>query len=112
MISIFKEDQKNLLVTLDLHEASLTNAEVFKLELLQLFETHHKHIILNMDQVEYIDSSFVGALVALLRQLMTVKKDLILVGLRKEIADLFALIRLDKVFKIYSSFDEAGSSLN
>jgi len=107
MISIFKEDEKNLLLNLNLHEASLTNAEVFKAELLQLFEIHQKNIILNMDQVEYIDSSFVGALVALLRQLMTVKTDLALVGLRKEIADLFELIRLDKVFKIYSNFDEA-----
>lgn len=111
MISIYKEDEKNLLLNLDLHEASLTNAEVFKAELLQLFETHQKRIILNMQQVEYIDSSFLGALVSLLRQFIAAKTDLVLVGLRKDIADLFALIRLDKVFKMYDSFDRAVSSL-
>jgi anti-sigma B factor antagonist len=107
MITVFNEDEKNLLLNLDLQEADLNNADKFKAELLQLFETHQKRIVLNMQKVDYIDSSFLGALVAVLRHLISVKQDIILVALRKDIADLFALVRLDKVFKTYSSFDEA-----
>ncbi|MFD2873386.1 STAS domain-containing protein [Mucilaginibacter ximonensis] len=107
MISIFKEDEKNLLLNLNVREASLTNSEAFKAELLQLVENHPKRVVLDMHQVEYIDSSFLGALVSLLRQLIAEKKDMILVGLRKDIAELFALIRLDRVFKLYNTFDEA-----
>ncbi len=107
MITIFKEDEKNLLLNLDLKEADLANAGEFKTELLRLFDTHQKRIILNMQKVEYIDSSFLGALVAVLRHLISMKQDIVLVALRKDIADLFALVRLDKVFKLYHSFDEA-----
>lgn len=107
MISIYKQDEKNLLLDLDLQEADLNNADEFKTELLRLFETHQKRVILNMQKVKYIDSSFLGALVAVLRHLISVKQDIVLVSVRKDIADLFALVRLDKVFKIYGSFDEA-----
>lgn len=107
MITIVNKDEKDLLLNLDLQEADLTNATDFKAEVLALFETHQKRIILNMQKVAYIDSSFLGALVALLRHLIAAKQDIVLVGLRKDIADLFALVRLDKVFKLYHSFDEA-----
>lgn len=107
MISIYKQDEKNLLLDLDLQEADLNNADEFKTELLRLFEAHQKRVILNMQKVKYIDSSFLGALVSVLRHLISVKQDIVLVSVRKDIADLFALVRLDKVFKIYGSFDEA-----
>jgi anti-sigma B factor antagonist len=107
MISIFKENEQNLLLNLDLQDADLNNADEFKAELLKLFEGHQKRVILSMQKVKYIDSSFLGALVAVLRHLISVKQDIILVRLRIDIADLFALVRLDKVFKIYGSFDEA-----
>lgn len=106
MISIYKEDTGSLLVTINLTEANLTNADEFKAKLIALFDRHHKKLILNLEQIEYIDSSFLGALVAALKHAISFKSDIILVGLRKDIADLFALIRLDKVFKIYDSFSD------
>jgi len=106
MISIYKEDGENLLISLNLKEANLENAAEFKGELISLFDKDHKRLVLNLQQVEYIDSSFLGALVAALKHVIAFQSDIVLVGLRKDIADLFALIRLDKVFKIYSSFND------
>ncbi|MGZ3757571.1 MAG: STAS domain-containing protein [Mucilaginibacter sp.] len=106
MISVYKKTADILLLNLDLQEANLENADEFKAEITALFEEDHKNMALNMQQVEYIDSSFLGALVALLKHTIAFKKELILVGLRKDIADLFSLIRLDKVFKIYPGFDD------
>ena len=106
MISVYKQTADSLLLNLDVREANLENADEFKAELTALFEENHKNMVLNLQQVEYIDSSFLGALVALLKQTISFKKELILVGLRKDIADLFALIRLNKVFKIYQGFDD------
>ena len=60
-----------------------------------------------MEEVEYIDSSFLGALVSSLKHVISFKSDIILVGMRKDIVNLFALIRLDKVFKIYDNFNDA-----
>ena len=106
MISVYKETVDTLLLNLNLQEANLENADEFKAELTAIFDESHKSLVLNLQQVAYIDSSFLGALVALLKHTIAFKKELILVGLRKDIADLFALIRLDKVFKIYQGFDD------
>ena len=106
MISVYKKTADILLLNLDLQEANLENAGEFKAELTALFEESHQNMVLNLQKVEYIDSSFLGALVALLKHTIAFKKELMLVGLRKDIADLFAMIRLDKVFKIYQGFDD------
>jgi anti-sigma B factor antagonist len=106
MIHIHKEYENSLLVILDIEEGVLANADAFKAELIKLFDQHHKRIVLNLEQMEYMDSSFLGALVSALKHVIALRSDIVLVGLRKDIAELFALIRLDKVFKIYSNFKE------
>ncbi len=107
MINIEKEGDDYLLVSLHLKEANLGNADEFKALLIGMFDQHRKTIMLSLAEVEYIDSSFLGALVAALKHVISFKSDIILVSLRKDIADLFSLIRLDKVFKTRSSFADA-----
>ncbi|PJJ84964.1 STAS domain-containing protein [Mucilaginibacter auburnensis] len=108
MINIYKEDDANLLLNLDIQDANMGHADEFKAELTRLFDTHQrKKLILNFAHVQYIDSSFLGALVSVLKYVISFKSDIVLVGLRKDIHNLFALIRLDKVFKIYENFNEA-----
>ena len=106
MIKILKENAESLSVHLSVKEANLANADRFKGELIALLDKHHKKVIIDLKEVEYIDSSFLGALVSALKHAISAQSDIILVGLRKDIADLFALIRLDKVFKIYASFND------
>nr|WP_294790418.1 STAS domain-containing protein [uncultured Mucilaginibacter sp.] len=108
MIKIYKEYEANLLLNLQIKDANMGNADDFKAQLLALFDKHQKkRVIINMENVQYIDSSFLGALVSVLKYVISFKSDLILVGMRKDIANLFALIRLDKVFKIYDNFNDA-----
>jgi anti-sigma B factor antagonist len=108
MITIYKEDDANLLLNLQIKDANMGHADAFKAALIDLFDTHQKkRMIINMEEVEYIDSSFLGALVSALKYVISFKSDIILVGMRKDIVNLFALIRLDKVFKIYDSFNDA-----
>jgi anti-sigma B factor antagonist len=106
MIKIYKEDTNYLFVSLTVKEANLANADSFKAELLKLIDGHSQKIVLDLNTVEYIDSSFLGALVSALKHAISRQSDIILVDLRKDIADLFALIRLDKVFKIYANFND------
>jgi anti-sigma B factor antagonist len=108
MINIYKEDNINLLLNLQIKDANMGYADEFRAELIHLFDTHErKRIIINMQDVEYIDSSFLGALVSALKYVLPFKSDIVLVGMRKDISNMFALIRLDKVFKIYDNFNEA-----
>jgi len=108
MITIYKEDPQNLLLNLQIKDANMGHADDFKAELINIFEAHQKkRLIINMEEVEYIDSSFLGALVSALKYVISFKSDIILVGMRRDIVNLFALIRLDKVFKVYNSFNDA-----
>jgi anti-sigma B factor antagonist len=107
MITIYKEDGNNLLLNLNIQEANLGNADIFKDKLVQLFDQHQKRLIISMKAVQYIDSSFLGALVAALKYVLSHKSDILLVDMQEDVANLFSLIRLDKVFKIYGNFNDA-----
>jgi anti-sigma B factor antagonist len=106
MIKVFKEQNDILLVTLEIKEASLENGDAFKAEVIKLFDQYHKPIAIDMSAVEYIDSSFLGSIVSAFKHLISFQAEVVLVGLSKDITNLFALTRLDKVFKIYNTFDE------
>lgn len=106
MIKVHKEHTDILLVKLDIKEASLENSDAFKAEVIQLFDKYKKAIAIDMSKVDYIDSSFLGAIVSAFKHLMSFQAEVVLVGLSKDITNLFALTRLDKAFKIYSTFDD------
>ena len=107
MIDIIKNQDDYLLVDINIHEANMANADTFKSEMIALLDLYHKKIVLSLHHVNYIDSTFLGALVSALKHAIALKLDIALVGLNKDIRDLLVLIRLDKVFKIYDSFSEA-----
>lgn len=88
-------------------EGNLDNADDFKKELSSLIDKGGKYVLLNFKNVTYVDSSFLGALVSCLKYAMAKGTDILLVELRKDIYDLLHLIRMDKVFKIYGSYQEA-----
>jgi anti-sigma B factor antagonist len=104
MIKIIKDTPQHILIEIEVSEANLGNSDLFKSQVIQLLDRHAKTIVIDFNKVEYIDSSFLGALVAILKHAMAMKLDVILVSLRKDVQDLLILIRLDKVFKIYSSY--------
>jgi len=111
MIKIIKDEPGHLLILVDVSEANLENAALFRSQVTQLFDRHKKNIIIDLSKVEYIDSSFLGALVAVLKHAMAYKLDVVLVDLCKDVYDLLLLIRLDKVFKIYDNYQEAITHL-
>ena len=111
MIDTLQNEDMYVAVKVNLTEASLNNADAFKQQLITLLDRYQKHIIIDLRQVEYVDSSFLGALVAILKHAISLKKEVLLTGLRKDIYNLMALIRLDKVFKIYANLQDAAQSL-
>lgn len=106
MINLYKELEGMLLVKLDIKEASLEKGDAFKAEVIALFDKYKKSIVIDMSSVEYIDSSFLGSIVSVFKHLISFQSELMLADLSKDLTNLFGLTRLDKVFKIYSSFDD------
>ncbi len=102
-----KEYNTFVLADLKLKEANLVEAERFKSEMVQLIDLGHKQVIVSFKEVAYVDSSFLGALVSSLKYAMSNKADIAVVFLNKDINNLFKLIRMDKVFKVYTALPEA-----
>jgi anti-sigma B factor antagonist len=111
MIRILKEETGHLLAQVNVYEANLSNADNFKQELTSLLNTKKTSVWLDLQQVTYVDSSFLGALVATLKYAITMQCDVVLLGLQKDIEDLLKLIRLDKVFKIFANENEAQQAI-
>jgi len=93
-------------------EASLSNADQFKEEMITLVAEGAKLIIVSFENVNYIDSSFLGSLVVALKYAMPRKTDIYLVSLKPDVKNLLTLIRMDKVFKIYKDFSQAMEMLD
>jgi anti-sigma B factor antagonist len=67
-------------------------------------------IILNLGQVQFIDSTGCGAILAFLRQLTPVGGDLKLCEVSKPVRSLFELVRMHRILDIYNTCDEAAKS--
>lgn len=64
-------------------------------------------VLVNLGQVAYIDSSGIATLVEGLKAAQSQKAGFGLFGLTKNTRSVLELVRLDKVFKIFESEDEA-----
>lgn len=63
-------------------------------------------VILNLEQVEFVDSSGLGAIVAAMK-LMGNPRAMALAGLTPTVEKVFRLTRMDSVFPLFTSLDEA-----
>ena len=64
-------------------------------------------MVLDMENVEYLSSAGLGRLVALLKKAMAGGGCLHLAAMRQEIHELFEVMRLGQIFKIFDSVDGA-----
>ena len=88
-------------------EANLSKSDHFKELVLQEVNNGERKLIISFVNVDYIDSSFLGALVAILKSLLPLEGKLVLFGLNDDILNLFQLTRLDKIFILKNSLEEA-----
>jgi anti-sigma B factor antagonist len=67
-------------------------------------------LVLDLAQVAFIDSSCLGALVATAKMLREKQGDIKIAGLRDDVLSIFQITRLDRVFGIFDTVDEAAAS--
>ena len=68
-------------------------------------------VILDLSGVEFIDSSGLGAIVAAMKQLGDGRR-LDLAGLTPTVDKVFRLTRMDTVFRLFASLDDAVTATN
>jgi anti-sigma B factor antagonist len=101
-----------VLITIEISEAGLNQSEEFKNFVFENCIDSNPKLIIDMVNVKYMDSSFIGALVAGLKYILTRNGEMALINIQDDVLVLFELTRLDKVFKIYDSLEEAQTNLS
>ena len=72
----------------------------FRSALAEVGDTDSGRVILDLGELDFIDSTGLGALVGALRRFRDVGGDVILVGVRPRVAKLLELTGLDRAFTI------------
>lgn len=82
----------------------------FKNQLIEYVNNGHRSIVLDLGAVSFIDSSGLGALVSSLKALGK-EGDLVLCGTGGTVVSMFRLTRMDKVFRMFGTSEEAITAL-
>lgn len=87
-------------------EIDIFNSQEFKTSLLELLEQKQAGIAIDCDELSYIDSTGLGALVAVLKKTKEFGGEVSLYNVKPKLYKLFRITNLDKVFKIEGEEDE------
>lgn len=88
-------------------EIDFRNTPGFRSLLQVRIEAHCPLLLLDMSQVEYIDSGGMGALVEYWREAHRYGGEFALVGLNERLSEIFHMVHLDEHLRIFSSWEEA-----
>ena len=78
----------------------------FKATMHDISESGARHILLDMSRIEFMDSSGLGALIAVLKK-MSPDRKFEVCGLTARVQKVFDLTRMDRVFNIYKTVEDA-----
>lgn len=101
-----QQQEQFLIVTIVENRLDAALAPVFRDRMKELIEIGHQSIILNLARVDFIDSSGLGVIVSSLKMLGG-QGHFILCGAQGTVASLFKLTRMDKVFPMYTTLEQA-----
>lgn len=87
---------------IDLHRSA-----DFQRGLMDVLDRRPKQIVVDLSGVAYMDSSGVASLVKLLARVRREKVDLRLTGMTRRVRSVFEITRLDTVFDIFPTVQEA-----
>lgn len=112
-MDFIKETYGDVVVeVVDLTRATLKEADEFKQRLTQNIEEGSKKIVVDLSECEFIDSTFLGALVIALKKVTLIGGDLRLIGFQPQVHSMFELTRMYRVFESYKSKEEAVKSFS
>ncbi|WP_299562315.1 STAS domain-containing protein [uncultured Sulfitobacter sp.] len=99
-----------LVITVQEQRIDAAVALAFKDRMRELTEGPARTVVLDLDHVSFIDSSGLGAIVAAMKNLAP-DRTLVLAGLTGTVDKVFRLTRMDTVFGLYGSVDDALKAL-
>ena len=99
-----------IVVVVNLTRATLNEAKGFMQVLHNCIAKKWTKIIVDLSDCEFIDSTYLGALVISLKRVAEFKGDIRLVGFHPVVNSMFHLTRMDRVFETFKTKEEAIKS--
>jgi len=81
-----------------------------KADLAKISSDSDNDLVLNFTDVNFIDSSCLGALVSLTKEVRNCKGDIKISNVNDDVRSIFQITRLDKIFEIFDDVDSAVES--
>lgn len=88
-------------------ELTMRESPAFHSTLIELCHKAPANLVVNLKEVNFIDSSGVGTLTDIFRRVKKYNGRFALVGLNKMVRSVFEITRLDRFFSIYETEEEA-----
>lgn len=98
---------ETIIVSVYLQRATLKDAMEFRDYIGEHIQNYYRKIIVDLSYCDYIDSTFLGALVASLKKISRMNGDLQLVYNNKASSMIFEMTNMNRVFKIHATINEA-----
>ncbi len=110
---MLKSEKSNGVEILSFENVSKLNilvAQTLKEEMAQYLNSSGKNLVLNMEGIEYVDSSGFGALLSILRNAKNNNSTFKICNVSPDVMELVKLLQLHNVFEIYDSVEECVKS--
>jgi anti-sigma B factor antagonist len=110
---IVRVEDKGTAVLIEVKEERLDahNSGDLKAQMLNLFEEGKQQLVIDLQEVRFVDSSGLGALVSGFKNASARNGNLKLCGLQPQVKSMFELTRLHRVFEIFPTAQEALASI-
>ncbi len=107
--SVYRKAIGYTIVKINTPRATSNEAENFKRFLELEVKNNSLNFIIDFGQCEFIDSTFIGTIVKIFNKVKNGNKNLILVVPNKKQASILTINKLDRLFKIFPSIENAIS---
>lgn len=84
-----------------------SGSEELARKLEDLLQEKNLGVVLNLENIDYIDSTGIGEMVGYLSKFQNVSKKIVLLKPKERILKLLRITQLDKVFKVFQEEEEA-----
>jgi anti-sigma B factor antagonist len=91
-------------------EIDVYTAPKLRERLVELINSGHYHLIVNLEGVDFLDSTGLGVLVGALKRVRAHEGSLLLVCTQERLLKIFRITGLAKVFPIYESVEAAAKA--
>ncbi|MFG0260423.1 MAG: STAS domain-containing protein [Phycisphaerales bacterium JB041] len=91
-------------------DIDMSRAPAFREHVRRAIQSGASRVVIDLSEVEYMDSSGLATLVEAMRNAKQAKAELLLCGLHQKVLAIFEIARLHQFFKIVATVEDAVSS--